>query len=197
MKTSDPADFFHQFCTACAHVVGTSWTFVLALAVIVLWAVTGPLFDYSDTWQLLINTGTTIVTFLMVFLIQNAQNRDAEATQLKLDELIRAVKGARKSMLDVEDLSDDELTRLKEQFARMGDHPDDPVRRHLKKSLGSGRRHERVPEDAGGEQSRQGTQDKPIQAGTQPSSSTTPPRPRQRQFEEYTQPLRVSQRQWS
>lgn len=185
------SDFFHRFSTACSQAVGTSWTFVLALGVILLWAVTGPLFDYSDTWQLLINTGTTIITFLMVFLIQNAQNRDAEATQLKLDELIRTVKGTRKSMMDVEDLSDEELTRLKAEFARMGDHPDDPVRKRLKKSLGRG--------EHGGHGGRGGHLSR---EHAQAHADVAPPvlsgsHRKQRQFEEYTQPLRVSQRQWT
>jgi low affinity Fe/Cu permease len=93
--------------------------FVSALLIIVLWALTGPLFHFSDTWQLVINTGTTIITFLMVFLIQNTQNRDAEAIQLKLDELLRAVTEARTSLVDLEDLSDGELDRLREEFQQL------------------------------------------------------------------------------
>ena len=84
-----------------------------------IWALTGPTFHFSDTWQLIINTGTTIVTFLMVFLIQNTQNRDAKAVHLKLDELIRAVKGARNKLVDLEELSDDELNNLEQQFTRI------------------------------------------------------------------------------
>ncbi len=94
--------------------MGTSWAFMVAVAVIVMWAVSGPVFGYSDTWQLVINTGTTIVTFLMVFLIQNTQNRDAKAQHLKLDMLIKATKGAQDNLMDAEELSDDELDRLKE-----------------------------------------------------------------------------------
>lgn len=94
---------------------GSAYTFVIALLVIVLWAVTGPLFDFSNTWQLIINTGTTIVTFLMVFLIQNTQNRDSKAMQLKLDELIRATT-ARDAFVDLEDLSDEELAELDKEF---------------------------------------------------------------------------------
>ena len=102
----------------------TRWTgstpaFGVACAVIVVWAILGPVFHYSDTWQLVINTGTTIVTFLMVFLIQNTQNRDAKAIHLKLDELIRAVDGARTKLVHLEDLSDDELTQLQDQFRRL------------------------------------------------------------------------------
>jgi low affinity Fe/Cu permease len=92
--------------------------------VILVWAVTGPMFGYSDTWQLIINTGTTIVTFLMVFLMQNTQNRDTAAIQLKLDELIRANKNARNVMLTLEDLTEDQLQRLKEAFARLAEMPE-------------------------------------------------------------------------
>ena len=98
---------------------GGSWAFAVALATIVVWGVTGPFFGFSDTWQLVINTGTTIVTFLMVFLIQNTQNRDAKAVHLKLDELIRAMKGARNKMVDLEKLSDDELQALEKEFHRL------------------------------------------------------------------------------
>ena len=99
--------------------LGTPWAFILALLVIAVWGVTGPMFDFSDTWQLIINTGTTIVTFLMVFLIQNTQNRDAKAVHLKLDELIRAMKGARNRLVDLEKLSDDELKKLEGEFERI------------------------------------------------------------------------------
>jgi low affinity Fe/Cu permease len=96
--------------------VGSAWAFIVAVAVILAWGATGPVFHFSDTWQLIINTGTTIITFLMVFLIQNTQNRDAQAIHLKLDELIRAVRTARTSMVDLEDLSDEELDRLRREF---------------------------------------------------------------------------------
>ena len=102
-----------------AHAAGQPLAFLCALAVVLLWLATGPLFGFSDTWQLVINTGTTIVTFLMVFLIQNSQNRDSEATQLKLDELLRAIKGARNSLIDLEELSDEELLKLREDFRRL------------------------------------------------------------------------------
>jgi len=92
----------------------------VACTTIVTWAVTGPLFHFSDTWQLVINTGTTIVTFLMVFLIQNTQNRDALAIHLKLDEVIRALKGARNQLVDIEELSDEELEKLRREFRRLG-----------------------------------------------------------------------------
>jgi low affinity Fe/Cu permease len=100
-------------------VLGSPWAFISAIFIIVVWGLTGPAFHFSDTWQLIINTGTTIVTFLMVFLIQNTQNRDAKAVHLKLDELIRAVQGARNQLVDLEKLSDDELKKLEEQFTRV------------------------------------------------------------------------------
>ncbi len=113
-------DAFRKLAAAVSHAAGAPWAFILALGIIIAWAVTGPLFGFSDTWQLVINTGTTIVTFLMVFLIQNTQNRDAKAIHLKLDELIRGVAGARTRLVDLEELSDEELDRLKDQFERIG-----------------------------------------------------------------------------
>ena len=107
---------FRRFASATSHAVGSPIAFGLAMAVVLVWAVTGPIFHYSNGWQLTINTGTTIVTFLMVFLIQHTQNRDAEVTQLKLDELIRAVATARNELVDMEDLSDEELRRLQKEF---------------------------------------------------------------------------------
>src|SRR5438046_2032167 len=112
-------EFFRKFASMTADWMGKSWAFIVAVMVIVIWAGTGPMFHYSDTWQLVINTGTTIITFLMVFLIQNTQNRDAKAIHLKLDELIRSAKGARNSMVDLEEMSDKELKELKDQFQRL------------------------------------------------------------------------------
>src|SRR5690349_24669890 len=112
-------DVFNRIAKRVSDWVGSPWSFALAFAIILVWAVTGPVFNFSDTWQLIINTGTTIVTFLMVFLIQNTQNRDAKAMHLKLDELIRAVKGARNRLVDLEKLSDEELKELEEQFTRV------------------------------------------------------------------------------
>jgi low affinity Fe/Cu permease len=112
-------ELFRRFSAATANVVGSPWSFIVACLVIVVWGFTGPLFDYSDTWQLVINTGTTIVTFLMVFLIQNTQNRDARAIHLKLDELIKGVEGARNRLVDLEDMDDDELERLQTEFERL------------------------------------------------------------------------------
>ena len=110
---------FNRFAARAAGRAGNSSTFGLAVLVIAGWAVTGPLFGFSDTWQLVINTSTTIVTFLMVFLIQNTQNRDAKAIHLKLDELIRSLEGARNGLVDLENCSDEELARLQEAFARL------------------------------------------------------------------------------
>ena len=120
--------WFTRFARWTANHAGRPSAFVLAAFVVVAWALTGPLFDFSDTWQLVINTGTTIVTFLMVFLIQNTQNRDSQALHLKLDELIRAKKGARNSLLDLDDMSDEELARIRTSFAKIAARTKDDVR---------------------------------------------------------------------
>src|SRR3954447_3137562 len=112
-------DAFGVFARKASSVLGSAWAFVVAILIIVIWAATGHAFGYSDTWQLIINTGTTIVTFLMVFLIQNTQNRDAKAVHLKLDELIRALGGARNKLVDLEKLSDDELKSLEIEFEKL------------------------------------------------------------------------------
>jgi low affinity Fe/Cu permease len=125
---------FTQLAKATAHAAGKPVTFVAALTVIVGWALVGPVFGFSDTWQLVVNTGTTIVTFLMVFLIQNTQNRDTEAEQIKLNELIRAAKGARNSMIDLEDLDLEDLDRLHARFAALAK----AARRAESKRNGSG-----------------------------------------------------------
>jgi len=111
--------FFRTFAQRSSIVLGSAWAFVAAILIIAVWGLTGPAFHYSNTWQLIINTGTTIVTFLMVFLIQNTQNRDAKAVHLKLDELIRAIGGARNHLVDLEKLSDDELKKLEEEFEKL------------------------------------------------------------------------------
>ena len=112
-------DAFGSFAHRSSILLGSAWAFCGALLVIVVWLITGPTFHFSDTWQLIINTATTVITFLMVFLIQNTQNRDAKAMHIKLDELIRALKGARNQLVDVESLSDDALKKLEEQFRRL------------------------------------------------------------------------------
>jgi low affinity Fe/Cu permease len=111
-------DSFRKFAQKVSAMAGSPLAFVGAVVVILAWAVTGPFFRFSDTWQLVINTGTTILTFLMVFLIQNTQNRDARAIHLKLDELIRSLHQARNSLVDLEELSDEELDQLQEEFRR-------------------------------------------------------------------------------
>jgi low affinity Fe/Cu permease len=137
-------DAFRRFSEAASHAMGSSWAFLAACLTVVVWAVTGRYFGYSDTWQLFINTGTTIVTFLMVFLIQNTQNRDARVVSLKLDELLRSVEGARTSLVDLDHMSDDELeavqdefTRLREKFAPLLDDDLAHVAQALRKRRGS------------------------------------------------------------
>ena len=115
----DRASWFTRFATAAARATGRPGTFVLAVLIIVVWACTGPIFGFSDTWQLIINTGTTIVTFLMVFLIQNTQNRDSEAMHVKMDELIRAVRGAHNALLDLEELDDKTLDTIRERYRKL------------------------------------------------------------------------------
>jgi low affinity Fe/Cu permease len=113
------SDAFRIIARRSSIVLGSAWAFAGAVLVILVWVLTGPTFHFSDTWQLIINTATTIVTFLMVFLIQNTQNRDAKAMHLKLDEIIRALKDARNELVDLEDLSDEDLKKLEEQFKRL------------------------------------------------------------------------------
>ena len=112
-------ELFRSIARRTANLVGTYWAFCLAVTAVIIWGVTGPYFRYSDTWQLVINTGTTIVTFLMVFLIQNAQNRDARIIELKLDELIRGVEGARTGFVNLDHMSDAELEKVQQEFSRL------------------------------------------------------------------------------
>jgi low affinity Fe/Cu permease len=123
-------EVFRHFAAKTADAVGSKWAFLLAVLTILVWGLTGPLFHFSDTWQLVINTGTTIVTFLMVFLIQNTQNRDAKAIHLKLDELIRGVRGARTAMVNLEELSDEELAELRKEFERVRERAASRAERH-------------------------------------------------------------------
>ena len=119
MTHERPDGWFHWFAYRVSDAVGSHWAFLAALAVVLVWAVTGPLFHFSDSWQLVINTGTTIVTFLMVFLIQATQNRDGKAVQLKLDELIRAQRSARNVFADLEHAGEAELKKFEEEFREL------------------------------------------------------------------------------
>ena len=127
MSLDYKSSVFTRFARWISAATGRPVTFTLAVLIIVLWSITGPFFGFSDTWQLVINTGTTIVTFLMVFLIQNTQNRDTEALQIKLDELIRAVKGARNEVLDLEEMDEAQLDEIRKEYLGLADH----ARRHI------------------------------------------------------------------
>ena len=131
MRPTKSTSWFTRFAKLIARVTGRPATFMLAFMVIVVWGVTGPLFGFSDTWQLVINTGTTIVTFLMVFLIQNTQNRDTEALQVKLDELIRATKDADDCLLDLEELDEKDLDRIRNGYRKLA--------RRARKDLAAGK----------------------------------------------------------
>src|SRR3954447_12330745 len=124
---------FHVFSTKAANLVGTKWAFLIALLVIALWLVSGPYFRYSDTWQLIINTGTTVITFLVVFLIQNTQNRDARAIHLKLDEIIKSIDEAQNEMIDIEHLSDTELQKLADKYQKVREECDVRSKRSSRK----------------------------------------------------------------
>jgi low affinity Fe/Cu permease len=128
-KRSRPISAFTRFAKLAARATGKPGAFITAALIIVLWAFTGPIFGYSDTWQLVINTSTTIVTFLMVFLIQNTQNRDTEAMQIKLDELIRAVESAQNTMLDLEELDDEELDSIRAEYEVLAQKAREELRR--------------------------------------------------------------------
>jgi low affinity Fe/Cu permease len=121
MRPTKSKSWFTRFAKSTARWSGRPITFVLAVLVIVVWAITGPIFGFSDTWQLIINTGTTIITFLMVFLIQSTQNRDSEAMQVKLDELIHVMKGAQNALLDLEELEEEELDRIRAGYQRIAE----------------------------------------------------------------------------
>jgi low affinity Fe/Cu permease len=115
-------EMFRKFAYKSSEALGSPISFIIALFIVIGWAAVGPLYNYSDTWQLVINTGTTIITFLMVFLIQHTQNRDTKLIQIKIDELIRAVGTARNQLLNLENLTDNDLTRLQKEFERLGKH---------------------------------------------------------------------------
>ena len=121
MKPVRSRSWFTRFAKGAARATGRPVAFALAVLVILAWAITGPIFDFSNTWQLIVNTGTTIMTFLMVFLIQNTQNRDTEAMQVKLDELIRVTPGAHNVLLDLEELDEDQLDRIRAQYQALAE----------------------------------------------------------------------------
>jgi low affinity Fe/Cu permease len=133
MRPTKSQSWFTRLTSWTARFSGRPITFLAAVLIIVLWAVTGPLFGFSDTWQLVINTGTTIITFLMVFLIQSTQNRDSEAMQVKLDELIRATKGAQNALLDLEELEEEELDRIRADYQRMAERARGELRQGRRK----------------------------------------------------------------
>jgi low affinity Fe/Cu permease len=120
-KQKPPQGLFYKLARKTSEAVGSPFASIAAVSTIFIWLITGPFFKFSDTWQLVINTGTTIITFLMVFLIQNSQNRDAKAVQIKLDELIRSIDAARNQIIDVENSSEQELQALQQDFSKLGD----------------------------------------------------------------------------
>ncbi len=125
MKKQQPSQgLFYKIARRTSEAVGSPYASIMAVTVIIIWAVTGPIFQFSDTWQLVINTGTTIVTFLMVFLIQNSQNRDAKAVQIKLDELIRSITAARNEVIDIENSPEKDLQKLQQDFSGLGNNSD-------------------------------------------------------------------------
>lgn len=124
--------WFLRFSKHLSILTGKAGTFTVAVALVLAWATTGPVFKFSDTWQLVINTSTTIITFLMVFLIQNTQNRDTEAIQLKLDELIRSTRGAHNALLDLEELNEKELDQFKKRFLKLANKARDEIKQGLK-----------------------------------------------------------------
>ena len=138
MTPAKSTSWFTRFSKVTAHVTGQPATFFVALMVILVWGITGPLFHFSDTWQLVVNTGTTIITFLMVFLIQSTQNRDAEAVHVKLDELLRVLPGAHNVLLDLEELEEHELDRLRAIYCRLADD--------ARRGVSRGRSDEGVPD---------------------------------------------------
>lgn len=145
-KTATINDLFSKFASKVAWAAGSPITFGIALAALIAWAASGPFFEYSQAWQLLVNTGTTITTFLMVFVIQNSQNRDGLAAQIKLDEIIRAVSGAKNSMIDLECLSDEQLAELRTKFAEIAQEArtDEEKVDSVRKSKGATRKNGRA-----------------------------------------------------
>ena len=138
MRPGKSSSFFNRFAKWTARAAGKPMAFFLAVIIVVFWAMTGPIFGFSDTWQLVINTGTTVVTFLMVFLMQNTQYRDSEAIQIKLDELIRVIEGAHNILLELEELDENDLDRIKAEYEKLAEK--------ARKDLRKGKRDTGVPE---------------------------------------------------
>jgi len=134
MQSIRTTSWFTRFAKHVSHLTGRPIAFIIALTVILIWAITGPIFKFSDTWQLVINTGTTIITFLMVFLIQNTQNRDSEAIHIKLDELIRAMEGAHNALLDLEELDEHELDHIRADYEQLAQSARDMLKQHPNQS---------------------------------------------------------------
>jgi low affinity Fe/Cu permease len=133
-RSEKKSDLFHVFAQKISEFVGNAWVFICMLSCILIWLATGPLFDYSDTWQLIINTSTSVITFLIVFIIQNTQNRDTKAIQLKLDELIRAHKLAHNSVIDLDKLSDSQIKELEDHYAQISKTKDDECENEAKET---------------------------------------------------------------
>lgn len=133
MSAPKKTSFFTRFAKWTARATGRPTAFALATGVLIVWAVSGPIFKFSDTWQLVINTGTTIVTFLMVFLIQNTQNRDSEALHVKLDELIRANRGAHNALLDLEELEEEELDKIRGDYEKLAEQAREAIEKKTKR----------------------------------------------------------------
>jgi low affinity Fe/Cu permease len=144
MRATKSKGWFTRLAKSTARMTGKPATFGLAVAVILLWLISGPLFGFSDTWQLVVNTGTTIITFLMVFLIQNTQNRDSEAMQVKLDELIRAAKGAQNALLDLEELEEEELDRIRDDYQKIAERARGELRKASNEKNPSGKKEDKL-----------------------------------------------------
>jgi low affinity Fe/Cu permease len=140
MRPTRSKSWFSRFAKATSRYAGKPATFMIVVLMIVAWAIAGPFFGFSDTWQLFINTGTTIITFLMVFLIQNTQNRDAEAMQVKLDELIRVTKDAQNALLDLEELEEEELDVIRDRYEKIAERARGELRNEARERKAPGRR---------------------------------------------------------
>jgi low affinity Fe/Cu permease len=140
MRPKKSKSWFSRFAKVTARYAGKPVTFMVVVLIIVIWAIAGPIFGFSDTWQLMINTGTTIVTFLMVFLIQNTQNRDAEAMQVKLDELLRVTKGAQNALMDLEELEEEELDVIRDRYEQIAERARGEFRKQERERKSAGSR---------------------------------------------------------